>query len=164
MADDDVVVLQSGDGQDFKVEVKVAKISETIKNLMEDAGVDHAVPLVNVTGAILRRIVEYCKYHTENTAAAVKPSEGGEKRDEGVICEWDTKFMEGVERPVLFEMILAANYLDIPSILDMLCKTCANMFKGDTPEEIMKKFGVTEPFTEEEMEQVRRENEWCEEK
>lgn len=29
------VTLQSQDGQDFKVEVKVAKMSETIKNLIE---------------------------------------------------------------------------------------------------------------------------------
>jgi len=35
MADDDEVTLQSQDGQDFKVEVKIAKMSETIKNLIE---------------------------------------------------------------------------------------------------------------------------------
>jgi hypothetical protein len=36
----DQVVLQSQEGQDFKVDVKVAKQSVTIKNLIDDAGVD----------------------------------------------------------------------------------------------------------------------------
>ncbi len=56
MADDDQVTLQSQDGQDFRVEVKVAKMSETIKNLIEDAGVDAPIPLPNVTGKILGKV------------------------------------------------------------------------------------------------------------
>jgi hypothetical protein len=35
MADDDQVTIMSQDGQDFKTEVRVAKMSETIKNLIE---------------------------------------------------------------------------------------------------------------------------------
>jgi hypothetical protein len=35
---------------------------------------------------------------------------------------------------------------------------------GKTPEEIRKTFGIKNDFTPEEEEQVRRENEWCEER
>jgi len=38
------------------------------------------------------------------------------------------------------------------------------MIKGKTPEEIRKTFNITEEFTPEEEEQVRRENEWIEER
>ncbi|OXU21391.1 hypothetical protein TSAR_014799 [Trichomalopsis sarcophagae] len=58
-----------------------------------------------------------------------------------------------VDQGTLFELILAANYLDIKGLLDVTCKTVANMIKGKTPEEIPS-----------EEEQVRKENEWCEEK
>ncbi|CAH1390004.1 unnamed protein product [Nezara viridula] len=59
---------------------------------------------------------------------------------------------------------LAANYLDIKGLLDVTCKTVANMIKGKTPEEIRKTFNIKNDFSAAEEEQVRKENEWCEEK
>ena len=58
----------------------------------------------------------------------------------------------------------AANYLDIKGLLDVTCKTIANMIKGKTPEEIRKTFNIKNDFTEEEKAQVCKENQWCEEK
>lgn len=57
----------------------------------------------------------------------------------------------------------AANYLDIKGLLDVGCKTVANMIKGKSPEEIRKTFNIQNDFTPEEEDQIRRENEWAEE-
>jgi S-phase kinase-associated protein 1 len=38
-----------------------------------------------------------------------------------------------VDQGTLFEIILAANYLDIKGLLDVTCKTVANMIKGMEP-------------------------------
>jgi len=38
------------------------------------------------------------------------------------------------------------------------------MIKGKTPEEIRKTFNIKNDLTEAEEEQIRKENEWCEEK
>ena len=67
-----------------------------------------------------------------------------------------------VDQGTLFELILAANYLDIKGLLDVGCKTVANMIKGKSPEEIRKTFNIKNDFTPEEEEQVRKENEWAE--
>lgn len=48
----------------------------------------------------------------------------------------------------------AANYLDIKGLLDVTCKTVANMIKGKTPEEIRKTFNIKNDFTPSEEEQV----------
>jgi S-phase kinase-associated protein 1 len=58
----------------------------------------------------------------------------------------------------------AANYLDIKALLDLGCKTVANMIKGKSPEEIRKTFNIQNDFTPEEEEQIRRENEWAEDR
>jgi len=78
------------------------------------------------------------------------------------ITPWDKEFCE-VDQATLFELILAANYLDVKSLLDLTCKTVANMIKGKTPQEIRKLFNIKNDFTPEEEEQVRKENAWCEE-
>jgi len=64
---------------------------------------------------------------------------------------------------MLFELILAANYLDIKSLLDLTCAKVASMLKGKAPEDIRRTFNIKNDFTPEEEAQVREENKWCEE-
>ena len=52
--------------------------------------------------------------------------------------------------------------MDIKGLLDVTCKTVANMIKGKTPEEIRRTFNIKNDFTPEEEDQIRRENAWCE--
>jgi hypothetical protein len=57
------------------------------------------------------------------------------------ITGWDAEFVK-VDQATLFEMILAANFLDIKRMLDLTCKSVAEMIKGKTPEEIRKHFNI----------------------
>ena len=45
--------------------------------------------------------------------------------------------------------------MDIKGLLDVTCKTVANMIKGKTPEEIRKTFNIKNDFTPAEEEQVK---------
>jgi S-phase kinase-associated protein 1 len=117
--------------------------------------------LPNVTRKILEKVIEYCLYHTDHPTPVAEDKKDEKRTDD--IIDWDLEFCK-VEQGPLFELILAANYLDIKPLLDLTCKTVANMIKGKTPEEIRKTFNIKNDFTPEEEEQVRKENEWCEEK
>ena len=46
--------------------------------------------------------------------------------------------------------------LTYQGLLDVTCKTVANMIKGKTPEEIRKTFNIKNDFTQAEEEQVGR--------
>ena len=67
-----------------------------------------------------------------------------------------------MDQDTLYELILAANYLDIQGLLTVTCATVANMIKGKTVEEIRKHFNIKNDFTPAEEEAIRKENEWCE--
>ena len=79
-----------------------------------------------------------------------------------VVSEWDATFVE-MPQEELFECILAANFMDIKSLLDLTCAKVASMIKGKTPEEIRKTFNIVNDFTPQEEKQVKEENRWCEE-
>jgi len=159
-----MIKLKSSDNEIFPVEMKVAQCSMTIKQMFDDLGVeenDEPIPLPNVNATVLKKVIEWAKYHKDDPPPS-EDDENKEKRTDD-ISSWDVEFLK-VDQGTLFELILAANYLDIKSLLDVTCKTVANMIKGKTPEEIRKTFNIRNDFSPAEEEQVRKENEWCEEK
>lgn len=155
------IKLQSSDSEVFEVDVEIAKASMTIKTMLEDLGMDddddEAIPLPNVTAAILKKVIDWATHHKDDPPPPEDDDNKEKKSDD--IAPWDQEFLK-VDQGTLFEIILAANYLDIKGLLDVSCKTVANMIKGKTPEEIRKMFNIKNDFTPEEEEQVRKENEW----
>ncbi|KAI9190836.1 Skp1 family, dimerization domain-containing protein [Polychytrium aggregatum] len=158
-----MVKLTSSDNVDFSISKEVAFQSILIKNMLEDIGdsEDQPIPLPNVTGAILTKVIEYATHHKDDLPAQSEDDPKVKASDD--IDEWDKEFI-AVDQGTLFEIILAANYLDIKGLLDLGCKTVANMIKGKSVEEIRKTFNIVNDFTPEEEEQIRKENEWCEDR
>jgi S-phase kinase-associated protein 1 len=109
----------------------------------------------------MKKVLEWCQQH-RNDPAPASDDDSDTRKKSSDIDEWDSKFMQ-VDQEMLFEIILAANYLDIKALLDIGCKTVANMIKGKSPDEIRKTFNIQNDFTPEEEDQIRRENEWAEE-
>uniref|UniRef100_A0A1S4J450 SKP1 component dimerisation domain-containing protein n=1 Tax=Culex quinquefasciatus TaxID=7176 RepID=A0A1S4J450_CULQU len=64
----------------------------------------------------------------DDPVPATDEDETKEKRTDD-ISSWDADFLK-VDQGTLFEIIWAANYLDIKGLLDVSCKTVANMIKG----------------------------------
>ncbi|KAL6712816.1 hypothetical protein ACLMJK_009657 [Lecanora helva] len=160
-----MIKLTSSDNVEIPVERTVAERSILIKNMMEDIGeqtMNEAVPIPNVNEPVLRKVLEWCTHHKDDPPVTTDDDADSRKKTTD-IDEWDQKFMQ-VDQEMLFEIILAANYLDIKQLLDVGCKTVANMIKGKTPEEIRKTFNIQNDFTPEEEDQIRRENEWAEDR
>ncbi|KAG3152072.1 hypothetical protein PI126_g10687 [Phytophthora idaei] len=129
------VKLVSMDGEAFEVDTSVAVISELV--------------------------VEFCRHHKDAPMAEIqKPLKNNVLTE--AVDEWDAKFVDLEDQELLFVLILAANYMDIKSLLDLSCAKVACMIKGKTPEEIRATFGITEEFTEEEQQRILGENKWIE--
>ncbi|XP_044970849.1 SKP1-like protein 1B isoform X2 [Hordeum vulgare subsp. vulgare] len=166
------ITLKSSDGEEFDVDKTVAMESQTLRHMIEDVCADNAIPFPNVNSKILSKVIEYCKQHVQarpkpadstaadaaanssTSAPAVAPAPTVDMKS------WDVEFIK-VDQATLYDLILAANYLDIKGLLDLTCQTVADMMKGKTPEEIRKTFNIENDFTPEEEAEIRKENQWA---
>ena len=153
MGGDEAVTLLSGDNEVFSVPKQVACRASLIKEMLADTESDVAIPLPNVEGPTLSKVLEYCTWHAG--AEADGASEDAQN-------DYRAKFVE-VDQGTLCHLIMAAIYLNIAPLVDLACKAVADTMKGKTPEEIRAHFSIQSDLTPEEEAQVRRENAWCEE-
>lgn len=66
-----------------------------------------------------------------------------------------------VDITTLYNLLEAANYLNIKGLMDLTAQTIADMIKGKTVEEIRKVFKITNDFTPEEEETIHRNSYWA---
>uniref|UniRef100_A0A0E0Q3Z5 SKP1-like protein n=1 Tax=Oryza rufipogon TaxID=4529 RepID=A0A0E0Q3Z5_ORYRU len=160
---DDTILLISSDGEHFNVPSAAASLSQLVSNMIENDcttnGVPlpnvaskndcttNGVPLPNVASKVLAKVIEYCVKH----AAAAED-------EEKELKSFNAEFMIDVDKNMLYGLLLASNFLNIKSLLDLCCQHTANLIKGKSPEQIRKEFGIKNDFTPEEEEEIRKEN------
>ncbi|KAI9502129.1 hypothetical protein GGI25_003571 [Coemansia spiralis] len=167
-----MVKLITAEGSIITVEREVIEQSGTIRNILNDVGVsEEPIPLPTVSGPILTKIVEYCTHHKDDISRRQPrevsnedesdSSEAAIQRAIEQMDDFDHEFCR-IDQGTLFDIILAANFLDIQPLLDLAGYTVANMMKGKSVEEIRATFRVKNDFTPEEEERALKANAWCE--
>ncbi|KAK5128652.1 hypothetical protein LTR08_003944 [Meristemomyces frigidus] len=141
------VKLVSSDNVEIVTKRKIAERSMLIKNMIGDLGApgEEPIQITNVSEAILRKVLEWCTHH-RNDPTTTQDDDADSRKKTTDIEDWDQKFMQ-VDQKMLFEIILAADYMDIEALLDVGCKTVANMIMGKSPKEILKTFNIQNDFT-----------------
>eukprot|EP00108_Taenia_solium_P004442 TsM_000036500 transcript=TsM_000036500 gene=TsM_000036500 len=117
----------------------------------EAAEDDEPIPLQHVNADILRKVLQWCTHHKDD--APQRDQDGNRELQTDDISSWDQEFLQ-VDQGTLFEILMAANYLDIEGLLDACCKSVVNMMRGKTPEEISRIFNIKSDPTPQEEEQV----------
>ena len=139
---DNMCTLKARDGINVVVPLDVAKISITIKNMLEDLGEIseddeyNIIPIPNIDGVILKKIYEYCNYIHKNPQDLDTINIWlNDKNFSGPPPEWYNEFLN-IDQSTLFEIIVGANFLDIKQLLDMTCKTISNIIRNNTHNEL----------------------------
>ena len=111
-----------------------------------------------VNGDIFQFVMKWVEMHKDDPVTVVPPAENGPAVP--ALTEADKEFFAAIDQQSLFQLILAANYLDIRKLLDMCCRTVADSVLGKTPKEIYAQFGVAQELTPEEEAEIRKDNPW----
>ncbi|KAK1555623.1 hypothetical protein Q3G72_029168 [Acer saccharum] len=128
------ITLKSTDNQAFEVDEAVALELQAIKPMMEDGRADNGI-ILGLSGVTLSKVIMYCKKHVESP----KSDDCATGAVDDDLKAWDAEFVN-VDRDTLFDLVIAAHYLDIKSLLELTCETVLDLTEGKTQEELTKWF------------------------
>lgn len=124
--------------EDVEIDKKNAFVSVLVKTSIENDEDATEVPLPGVEGPILKLVTEYMNHHKGVEPPIIeKPLRSKVMKD---VCKdnWDADYIDkiGEDRQQLYDLILAANYMDIRSLLHLGCAKVASLIKGQPLEKI----------------------------
>ena len=154
-----MLTLVSSEGEKMQISVKAAQRSQMIKRIIDDFPNETEIPLNNVKSNILKKIKEYLDHYQDTDPKEIERPLASQNYQE-CVDPWDFEFIN-VDLDLIFEIMLASNYMDIKPLLELATSKVASIIKGKTPEEIRKTFNIQKEFTPEEQLQIREENQWC---
>lgn len=146
------ISLMSKESEKLTVSKKHAFISSLVKTALEQDSSSQEVPIPGVTKSTLEKVIEYMVHHEGKEPALIpKPLRSSDMK---AVCtdKWDATYIDnlGENRQDLYDLILAANYMDVKSLLHLGCAKVASLIKGqplDQIKEILKPKGKTEAKT-----------------
>jgi len=159
-----LVKLVSKEGDVYEVPISVAKMSTLVATTIDDDAEEddeiREIPLPNVRDAVLTKVIEYCTHYKEETMTPIQTPLKSSKIED-LVQPWYASFVK-VEQVLLFELVTAANFMDIKPLLDLTCLAVAILIKGKKASELRTMFNISNDFSPEEEAQVREENKWVE--
>uniref|UniRef100_A0A7S1B338 Uncharacterized protein n=1 Tax=Corethron hystrix TaxID=216773 RepID=A0A7S1B338_9STRA len=159
------VKLVSEDGEIFTTTVAAGKLSVLVANAIQEEDEEETeVPLMNVSAEILKMVIKFCEHYIKDPMNNIeKPIPSSNMKD--MVQDWYAEFIDpkNLAQKVLFEVILAANYMEIAPLLELGTAAVASMMRGRTAEEIRETFNIEDDLTDEEKQEIIDQNVWTEE-
>lgn len=153
------ITFRTADQEEFEVDEAIAMEFGTVKNFFDenpDAS-DEPIPLSNVSSKSLSTIIEYCKSHLAFRACESSSSVEVEAESKA----YEELFVKTLDNERLMGLILAANYLNIKYMLDMLNQAAADRIKNKGVEYVRRLFEVENDYSPEEEAALRAEHPWA---
>jgi S-phase kinase-associated protein 1 len=144
----------SKEGETFEVTRKVAMMSKLVKDTTdddedeEDDGETKEIPLPNVTAPVLKKVIEYCQHYQEEPMTPIQTPLKSSTLDE-LVQSWYATFVK-VDRNMLFDLVAAANFMDIKPLLDLTCLAVSILIKGKSAAELRQMFNISNELSAEE--------------
>jgi len=151
--------IVSKDKKEFDIEKKHAFISTLIKTSLDTDPSATEVPIPGVASAILVEVIAYMNHHKGVEPPIIeKPLRSKVMKD---VCKdpFDADFIDriGENRQALYDLILAANYMDIKSLLHLGCAKVASLIKGQPLEKIKDILSTGAPASGDKKEEKKEE-------
>jgi len=131
-----VLVSSDDNPKKFEISKKAALMCNLVKSILEGDANAKEVEIKKVKEEILVLIVEYLKHHNGKKPEEIAKPIRSVKMERIVSDPWDAEYINKMNKKTIFQVILGANYMDLPSLLHLGCAKIATLIKGKSPDEI----------------------------
>jgi S-phase kinase-associated protein 1 len=158
----------SNDDRKFTVPKSAARLAALVNDIFANEEEDDdepdenaEIPLPNVDSKVLEKIIEFCIHYVK--VEAMTPIQTPLKSNSlgDIVQEYYANFVTDIDRNLLFDLVAAANFMDIKPLLDLTCLAVSILIKGKSATELRQMFNLSSEYTAEERELMERENEWA---
>jgi len=108
----------------------------------------------NVTSEVLDKVIEFCTHYQGekmNEIGTFPDKEELQLTD--LVQEWYANFVSSLESRVLFQLLISANFLNIPPLLDLCCLAVAKFIHRKSEDDIRGIFNIKKPVPAEQKEE-----------
>mmetsp|Transcript_80807 Transcript_80807/g.174671 ORF Transcript_80807/g.174671 Transcript_80807/m.174671 type:complete len:745 (+) Transcript_80807:148-2382(+) len=147
------LTLRSSDGATFRVGAEAACVSQCLLKVALSVGVEQEFAL-SLKQKVVEKAIEYMEFHRDTPPAEVATPLGSDNLVECGVLEWDAEFVR-VPLDDVFDLMLAASILDIPSLLWLTGAWASHLVRGKSPDTLREEFGYVNDMPPEEEEMVR---------
>jgi S-phase kinase-associated protein 1 len=143
----------SKEGKEFVVPISVAYLSNLVKETIPETNDDEddenkpegekpmeEVPLPNVATEILEKVVAFCTNYKKEEMTPIQTPLKSNKLDD-LVQPWYCAFVK-VDKNTMFDLVAAANYMDIKPLLDLSCLAVSILIKGKSAAELREMFNI----------------------
>eukprot|EP00483_Globobulimina_turgida_P012121 UN12143 len=134
----EVLTLKSG-GQEpksFEVSKKCAELSKFVTTILEGDSDATVIEIRQVPPETLAHVVTYLQHHKGKEPDPLPCPVRSIHMNQIVSDKWDATWIDAFDKKTIFEVILAANYMDIKSLLHLGCAKIATLIKQLDQKEI----------------------------
>lgn len=154
MAESVTLIIESG--EKVKVSSSISKVSELIKSILDDSQQEE-IPVEQISKQVLDKILHYCEkcgYSNQSHISRLFSSFGPS------FEPWQQEFLDTLDDLMLKKMIAAADYLQMTNLLYLLLAYLSCDIKNKTVDELLSKYQIEEPLTDEVEEEMLMDYPW----
>lgn len=138
------IVLETAEGKSLEMPQKDLQLSGTIVKLLQDLDGSEPLPVPCVDFDTLKRVAAWCSHYSDypqhgRLPAEALPTEVPVQQASQRLDEWDQAFFPQ-DPTQLLKLIEAADYLDIPGLVDRTAERIAEQMRGKSAEEMRALF------------------------
>ena len=133
--EEQLIIIISSELIKIPIKLSAAKKSKFIYNYINDYP-NSELYLKDIRHPIIKKIKKYLEHYMYKTPKKIEmPLPNKDFKD--CIDKWDYDFIN-CDIETLLELMVAANFLDINSLLDLTSAKIASLIKGKNPDEIRR--------------------------